>query len=40
MNLAATPRQSMILSGLIQGALMLALHEWFRANGFQPLDLV
>jgi hypothetical protein len=40
MNLVATYRQTMVIAGLLQGAAMLALHEWFQANGFQPSDLV
>ena len=40
MDLNATNRQTMIIAGLLQGAAMLALHEWFKANGFQASDLV
>lgn len=40
MNITTTTRQSMIIAGLFQGAVMLALHEWFKANGFTPADMV
>lgn len=40
MNITSTTRQSMIIAGLFQGAVMLALHEWFKANGFTPADMV
>lgn len=40
MNITATTRQSMIIAGLLQGAAMLALHEWLKADGFTPGDMV
>lgn len=40
MNITATTRQSMIIAGLFQGAVMLALHEWFKAHGFTPADMI
>lgn len=40
MDLKATQRQTMVIAGLLQGAAMLALHEWFKANGFHASDLV
>lgn len=40
MNTIATPRQSMLIAGLLQGAAMVALHEWFKSHGFIPADLV
>lgn len=39
MDTTAT-RQSMIIAGLLQGAVMLGLHEWFKAHGFTPADMV
>lgn len=30
----------MVVAGLLQGAAMLALHEWFKAKGFGSSDLV
>lgn len=40
MDLKTTDRQTMIIAGLLQGAAMLALHEWFKAKGFQTADLI
>lgn len=40
MKLSVTDRQSMVGAGLVQGGLLLSLHEWFRAFGFQATDLV
>ena len=34
-----TDRQAMILSGLLQGGLLLSLHEWLRAFGYTASDL-
>lgn len=36
----ATPKQTMLIAGLIQGFIMLGLHEWFHAKGFAPFDLL
>lgn len=40
MNIAVTKRQGMIIAGLFQGTVMLALHEWFKANGVTPAEAV
>jgi hypothetical protein len=40
MKFSVTNRQTMIIAGLVQGGLMLSLHEWFRAFGHQASDLV
>ena len=40
MNFTTTTRQSMLIAGLLQGAAMVALHEWFKSNGFTPPDLL
>lgn len=40
MNLSVTSRQTMIIAGLLQGAAMLLLHEWFLMQGFRAADLV
>ena len=34
-----TDRQAMILAGLLQGVLLLSLHEWLRAFGYTAPDL-
>jgi len=39
MEARATGRQAMILAGLLQGGLLLSLHEWFRAFGYKASDL-
>jgi hypothetical protein len=39
MNLSITNRRAMVVAGLAQGALLLSLHEWFRAFGHQASDL-
>lgn len=33
-------RQSMLIAGLIQGFVMLGLHEWIKSKGFDVSDLV
>jgi hypothetical protein len=40
MRLADTNRRTMVIAGLVQGGLLLSLHEWFRAFGHQASDLV
>ena len=40
MKFAVTNRWTMVVAGLVQGGLMLSLHEWFRAFGHQASDLV
>lgn len=40
MNISTPARQSMIIAGLLQGAAMLALHEWFTIHGLTHTDLV
>jgi hypothetical protein len=40
MILSMTNRQTMIAAGLVQGGLMLSLHEWFRVFGYHAADHV
>ncbi len=40
MGVSISNRQAMLVAGLVQGVLMLSLHEWFRAFGYRASDLV
>jgi hypothetical protein len=40
MIVSFTNRQTMAAAGLVQGGILLSLHEWFRTFGHQASDFV